>query len=372
MAGKKNGRFAQFRTSAKTRSQNRPAFLALLCIACLMIGLAAGYALVPSPVPDALRAPSTSGSVPVTEESFNDEHTVVATPQVDQGQSLVWQGGGTVTSLAVADGATIESGSSPFAVDEKPVIALHTEVPLYRDLQVGISGKDVGALRDELVRLGYATQTDDTLHDIFDSSLWWAMAALPQAYGLEQTGVLSMQNVLWLPRQSVVLEDCALVRGQSAPQEIGTMASSIQSIDLTLPDSLAQGERTVTIAGVETTLPEDGHITDEAFLDQVEGTSQFAVWLMTAEEQRSGLDATIRLEEPITALKVSAGSVFSILNGVGCVRHDGDAVPVRLYGSQNGYAMVGLLGNSGTAKLQSVDVADGRADPSCPASAVSE
>ncbi|OZG59989.1 peptidoglycan-binding domain 1 protein [Bifidobacterium lemurum] len=367
MVGKKEGRSAKFGGDSRLRVRNRPAFLALLCVACLVVGLAVGYALVPSPVPDALRAPSDSGSVPVVEESFDDERTVVAVPQVNQGQSLAWQGGGTVTSLSVGDGSTIESGSSPFAVDGTPVVALYTEVPLYRDLQAGMSGGDVGALRDELVRLGYAAQVDGASHDVFDSSLWWAVAALQEAHGLEQTGVVSLQGVLWLPRQSVVLEDCMLVRGQAAPQEIGVMASSIQSIDVTLPDTLAQGERVITIAGEETALPEDGRIVDEAFLDKVEGTSQFAVWLMTDEGQRSGLDATIRLKEPITALKVPAGSVFSILDGVGCVRHDGEAVPVRLYGSQNGYAMVGLLDGSDASGLRSVDVSDGSSDITCPA-----
>ena len=45
---------------------------------------------------------------------------------------------GTITAYGCAPGQTIDSGTSFIAVDEVPLLSLHTAVPPFRDLQSGM------------------------------------------------------------------------------------------------------------------------------------------------------------------------------------------------------------------------------------------
>lgn len=354
-------------SASSDRTRRGGAFVVLLCLCCSLVGLALGYALLPAPVPEPLRQAQAVTSVPVGRESFVDERSVKVIPQVETGQSVVWQGGGIVTAITM-ENATIASGSSPFAVDDTPIIALHTGTPLYRDLAPGATGSDVGALREELGRLGYQVDTAAATHNVYDGILQTAVIALQRQCGAGPTGIMAISRVVWIAQPSVSLARSSLVLGQSAPQEIGSPVESLQSLSVAMPSDLAPGARTLSIGGAELAMPDvgDGVISDSASLDIVRQSEAFRAWQALPDDQRSkGLDATLRLRDPVEAFKVPAGSVFALHDDrTACVQSKGRKVPVTVYGSLNGYAMIGADAGQ---KLTAVDKAFAVKDRSCPA-----
>lgn len=345
-------------------SRRKGLFVLLICLCCISLGLAVGVFVVPGPVPENLRQTSVGGEIPVVQESFDDVRTVKAQPSTADGQSVVWAGGGIVTKLGFGPQSVLSSGESPFSVDGRPIIALHTSVPLYRDLSAGMVGEDVGALRDELMRLGFGGDAAQRLHNTFDRRLRLALIALQKSVGASRTGALQLTDCVWLPGQSVTLAASSLVLGQSAPQELGRTSMTVSSLQVRMPDDLYPGKRVVDVGGAKTDLPSDGVITDRDFLNELVSTDAFAQWSAAGAEQRAGgLSATLRLEHALDATKVPAGAVFGINGRRACVRNGGKSVAVDLYGSDNGFAMIGAK-----KQLSSVQVPV-RAAMRCPASA---
>lgn len=359
----------QLRATAKGPIQrNRGIFIALACLCCLLVGLSLGYAFVPAPVPQSLRAAETLTSVTIGHETFDDTQTVKVTPNVTYGQSLTWRGSGVVTGINVSNGKTLNSGTTFFQVDGASIIALYTAVPLYRDLTADTIGPDVGALRDELGRLGYAVSPSSGDHNRYDWSLQQAVRELQRSNGLSGDlvdGNVDLTRIVWIPQTSLTLSDSALVWGQDAPQQIGTSSTTLTSLTVTMPSELAPGKRLVTMSNAQTSLPENGVITDATFLDTVRQSDEFRQWLALPVDQRKNLDATIQLQEPVAALRVPAGSVFGIRDDdSACIQSHGRKIPVTLYGTLNGYAMVVPSGNE---KPSTVDISSAITDSSCPA-----
>jgi hypothetical protein len=340
----------------------------LVCLCAVTLGVGIGVFVIPSPVPTNLRPATVDGSVPVARESFNDERTVKAIPQTINGRELTWSGGGMVTALGIERGAVVSSGSSPFSVDDAPVLALYTAVPLYRDLSYGMVGSDVGALRDELMRLGFGGEVEEGAHNIFEYALGSALVALQERIGAEMTGALSMESCVWLPKQSIVLDEISLVWGQPASQSIGSTALSVTKLEVVLPEGSYPGDRVLDVGGIEANLSADGDVADVKFLDSIKQTSAFTQWAnMPAEQRSAGLNAVVRLKTPLEAIKVPAGAVFGV-NGVhACVRSRGKTISVDLYGSVNGFAMVGAENRD----FSSVQTSD-RGTVGCPVSGQGE
>lgn len=347
--------------------RNRRIVALLACVCCLLVGLCIGYVLVPQPVPRSLQAAGAMKSVIVGHETFDDSRNVKASPNVTYGRTLIWRGAGIITGINVSNGDTLSSGTAPFQVDGIPIIALYTSVPLYRDLTDNAIGSDVGALRDELGRLGYTVTPSSGDRNRYDWSLRQAVRELQRANGLPAEaldGNIGMNRVLWVPQSSLTLSDSALVWGQDAPRQIGSSSTALASLSIDVPSDVSPGTHVLTMNGAQTTLPADGVITDGDFLASVQESDQFRQWLSAPENQRKNLDATIRLQKPVSALKVPAGSVFGIQDDrSACVQSNGKKVPVTLFGSLNGYAMVKETNGD---DLSAVDIPSAVPDRSCP------
>ncbi len=102
--------------------------------------------------------------------------------------------GGTVTGLP-AVGDVIGLDGVLYSVDEKPVRALHGTVPLWRTLEQGLRGADVGQLKDSLRALGYDVADDD----VFDGRTRAAVVRWQKDRGLERTGTLTASDVAFVP-----------------------------------------------------------------------------------------------------------------------------------------------------------------------------
>ncbi len=85
--------------------------------------------------------------------------TVVFRATVTPGQTVTISPAvsGVVTSLPLSRGSAVGAGTLLMTVNDRPVIALPGHVPLYRELRIGDSGRDVERLQTSLLLAGYSS-----------------------------------------------------------------------------------------------------------------------------------------------------------------------------------------------------------------------
>jgi Putative peptidoglycan binding domain len=139
-----------------------------------------------------------------------EQRTLTARSQMDgslgytPGPDVVSQVEGTVTGLP-AVGQVIGQGEVPFAVSNAPVVLLYGTVPAYRDMPAGSStadttGPDIQQLNAALVALGYASAEDiDPTSNRFDGNTKEAVKHLQDALGVDDTGTLTLGQVVFVP-----------------------------------------------------------------------------------------------------------------------------------------------------------------------------
>ncbi len=103
---------------------------------------------------------------------------------------------GTVTAVGLREGDRPGPLAVVLEVGDAPVAALPSPLPLYRDLAEGAEGADVEALENALRAAGHDPGPPDA---VFDATTTAALQDWQAATGLEETGVLSLAQVVWLP-----------------------------------------------------------------------------------------------------------------------------------------------------------------------------
>ena len=117
---------------------------------------AAGYALFhsgDSPTPRSTSAALVIAQVQKTD--LSDSRTLDGTLGYGSPKTLKGARDGTITFLP-GQGTILERGSEVARVDDQPVFVFYGTTPLFRDLnQVGMAGRDVRMVADNLTALGY-------------------------------------------------------------------------------------------------------------------------------------------------------------------------------------------------------------------------
>jgi hypothetical protein len=161
-------------------------------------------------------------------------------------------GSGTVTSLPRA-GSVVKQGGALYRLDGDPIVLLYGSTPAYRALASGIAdGRDVRQLEQNLAALGFDPGTVD---DTFTSSTAAAVSDWQESLGLEQTGVVELGRVVFLPGPRRVGEHKTSVGSVlSSGTEVLVTSSTerVVTVDLDagLQDMAHRGER------VEVTMPD--------------------------------------------------------------------------------------------------------------------
>jgi peptidoglycan hydrolase-like protein with peptidoglycan-binding domain len=200
---------------------------------------------------------------------------------------VINQARGTLTALP-ATGQVIKQGQPLYRVDGSPVILLYGPIPAYRTLAQGptaadVTGDDVRQLNAALVALGYATKAQlDPTSDEFGWQTTAAVRRLQKHLGVEQTGSLSLGQVVFLPSAIRITAVSATLGTQAAPSTAIMTASStarVVTVDLdaaqqsqvtkgdkvtiTLPDNTSTPGVVSSIGNVATAPASDGtHGTD--------------------------------------------------------------------------------------------------------------
>lgn len=306
-------------------------------------GVAAGFALVPATPPQPLRTAAPVRSVPVATQEHADERVVQVALEIDEDRPLRTAARGTVTGSAATAGAPLESGDVAFHVDDEAVIAVHTSLPLYRDLVPGLRGNDVRALHEELVRLGAPAALARS--DRYGASTRSAVRDLQRRAGTTRpSGEIRLDRVLWLPTPRVVPERWTVQPGSVVPDdgEVGSLGGRLVAVRVSAPPvGLAPGARSLTVLDASAVLDDDLGTTDPDLLRTVEASDDYAT-LRAVDEETGTLRASMRLVESVVALRVPPTALFGQDGRSACVESDGRTYPVTLVGSGLGASLVTL------------------------------
>jgi hypothetical protein len=144
--------------------------------------------------------PATA-TAPVVEGDLVDSKKVPGTLGHGPSTPLSSAGTGTVTALP-GYGTVVPLDGVLYSVDERPVRALHGDVPIWRPLHQGLRGADVDQLKDSLRVLGHDLVDDDR----FDWATAEAVSRWQRDHGMDRTGSLDADDVAFVPGDIRVAE----------------------------------------------------------------------------------------------------------------------------------------------------------------------
>lgn len=280
-------------------------------------------------------------SFPAVVDFFADERSARGVPVVSELVDVWLPAGGIVTSTECAPGAVVSSGTSPIAVDGRPLLALATSRPLHRDLTAGAQGEDVIALQEELVRLGHQLEVTGR----YDAATRAAVVASRTAVGVANPGsALGRAQVLWLPEPEVEVGTCAVAVGAVAvPGGVfATTATSLTGIRVEAPASAMAGDRLAVFGDVRTVVgAAGGVVTDPDLLAAVAASPEYA-FLGQGMVPDQQLTFGYILAEPIEVLAVPPAALATEGGTTGCLTFAGADHEVEIVASRLGLTFVRL------------------------------
>ena len=329
-------------------SRRRP-FVVLAATGLAATGLAAPLLLQAGVFPSTGLAERASAAThrsttPVERRDLVERENVDGTLGYGTATDLASPRAGTLTRVPAA-GSVIERGQSVFDVDALPVPLLYGDIPLYRDLALGVSnGADVQQLEENLVALGYGDSL--TVDEHFDGATAAALRAWQSDLGVEKTGALTRSSVVINAGPLRIAEVKARKGASVGPgQPVVTTTGTTRSVTVRL--EVARQALATVGAPARIVLPDgkevDGHIVDVgtvASRDNNNGAAKISVTVALDHDADAGRYSDAPVQVRLT--KDTAGGVL--------------VVPVRalLALSEGGYAVETV--RNGVHKLVGVEL----------------
>lgn len=301
-------------------------------------GATAGLILAPERPPTNAVAVVQGRSAPVSSQSYDDARPVSATAAADPATELTLSDAGRVTRTDCSPGGQFVSGTSPLTVEDRPVVALATSMPLWRNLRPGDRGDDVRSLQEELARLGYDLLPDGD----YGANTRAAVIELFSRVGVAKPdGTLSTARVLWLPSAKVTIAECPAPLGATVGSgPIAKTTATLASLHVSMDESVAvPGARVLRYRDNSAPVAADGTVTDSTFLAAVAAGAEYQ---SASAEAGQGVSLTLEyaLAEPLQVAVVPPGALLDIQDAAACVRVNGKAQSVQVVASQLGQTMV--------------------------------
>lgn len=217
----------------------------------------------PKPAPSSTTPQDTNTSLAtVAKQTLSAQSTVDGTLGYAEIYPVLNNARGVVTWLPT-EGQVVNRGQALFRVDGEPVLLMFGTVPAYRDLAAGddsddVSGKDVQQLNANLVALGYGGDVElDPTSDEYSWRTREAVEDLQDALGVEETGKITLGQIVFLPSAVRVTEVNATLGAQAGGAVLQTSsANRLVTVDLDTSQQtqLKVGDPvTITLPNGETT-----------------------------------------------------------------------------------------------------------------------
>lgn len=156
------------------------------------------------------------------------ERVQAFTAQAQWDSTLVATAGlpGTVTSIAVADGAALAAspGTIVYDVNLIPIVVFAGPVPAFRDLEAGVAGEDVRQLQEGLAAVGFDSGTADGR---FDAGVTNAVQSWQRSLGVETTGRVINGQVRFVPTLPATL---VLAEGIEVGRQLAGSEEAIRAL----------------------------------------------------------------------------------------------------------------------------------------------
>jgi peptidoglycan hydrolase-like protein with peptidoglycan-binding domain len=236
---------------------------------------------------------------------------------------------GTYTRVP-AEGSTLRRGDVLFDLDGEPgAVLMDGALPMWRDLQVGVSdGQDIVQLERNLRALGYDSDKEMTVDDHFSAATSAAVKRWQEDLGLDETGIVELGRVVFLPTPRRVGNVSAQVGSEAGPGPALVTTGTRRTVTIEL-DTAKQEEAAVG-ADVQVELP-NGRIVTGAVTEvgrvarqTEEGTVIDVIVTLARGARVPALDAapvTVELVRerrkdalvvPVTALLARAGGGYAV------------------------------------------------------------
>lgn len=317
--------------------KNAAALWMISVIAAVSAGIVGALLLRPDTRPSEFRQAEGLRTVPVSTGTFSDPRTVAVAFMTTPERSVQLGGSGTLTASACVPGGGIASGSVVAKVDEFPILALSTSVPLFRDLTAGDEGTDVNALRHELARLGF--DVDPT--GPYSSAVAGAVTRLQKQLGFpDPDGALKRAELAWIPETTVIAQSCDGIVGDTIdPASVfATIAGGLSNVRVGADAStmtLMPGERRLTLFGTSGRIDSEGSANDPEFVQAVADSSEYKMSLAKSSQEHIQTGSS-ELVAPVDVYRVSPSAVFGVEGQSGCVQSGDDVIPISIVGSSLG------------------------------------
>jgi peptidoglycan hydrolase-like protein with peptidoglycan-binding domain len=265
-------------------------------------------------------APGTGGGgADKTATALVTRRTLVSQAEVngtleDAGSyGVVNQASGTLTRLPRV-GKVVRQGQVLYQVDGLPVVLLYGDVPAWRTLSKGMTGRDVRELNAGLARLGYASSTalgPRAGWDYFSSETAYALEQFQENLGITHpAGKLTLGQAVFLPSAvKITAWATSVAPGTAAAPGTALMTATSDSPVVSIALDSADESEVKTSDTVSVTLP-SGTITPGVV------TSVGTVATTNATTGATTITVLVALKHPARARHLSSAPVtVSIVTG---------------------------------------------------------
>ncbi|WP_394614092.1 peptidoglycan-binding protein [Lentzea sp. JNUCC 0626] len=280
-----------------------------------------------------------SKTAPVKKVNLADQQSVTGQLGYGAERALASRKSGTVTALP-KQGDVIERGKPVFHSDAKPVPLFYADMPLYRDLEAGMSnGPDVKVVEENLAALGF--KDFGAPDEKFTSYTASALKKWQKANGLEQTGKLGAGDVVV---QSGAIRVSSLTAQLGAPaggdlmKVTGTERAVTVELDQAKQRLAKQGEKVeLSISGGKTATGTINGITRTTG-DPNQGSKPKIVLTISVDDPKAAegvetgnVTALFTVTKKQNVLAVPIGALLALNEGgYGLVTDDGKTIPVTV------------------------------------------
>lgn len=319
---------------ARSADLSRPV-LVVAALFLLLTGTGIGLLITGLTIPTPLERTSPSGSIAVELEPYTDDRSVTLTPLTSQPREILAPESGVLTGHDCVEGKAWESGTFPIQINAVPRLAIHTEVPLWRDLTWGDHGPDINALQAELGRLGFAVSSSG----IYDSKTVDAVKDLLARAAVPNDGTLPRTSYVWIPSSATQIASCAAQLGSdvTAGSAVATQASSLVSIEVGYEPKSTEGVHELTVGTITIPVSADLIVTDPVALESVAATPEFRTYM--ASKGEVPFTGRLRLSSPIDVAGLPPTAVL-VDGHTACAISGGIVVPVEILDSSLGRTIV--------------------------------